>query len=113
MLALKLARVGKNKQPSFRLIVTEKGRDPWGRAVEILGHYDPRSKAKTCVLNKDRVSYWLSVGAQPTATVHNLLVNQGVLQAEKVKVRKNPKHKTLNPKPETPIKPETPNSNPV
>lgn len=99
MLALKLARVGKTKQPSFRLIVTEKTRDPWSRAVEILGHYNRKAKDKPCVLNKERISYWLSVGAQPTPSVHNLLVNQGILQAPKVKVRGNPKRK--NSKSET------------
>lgn len=84
MLTLKFSRVGKKKQPQYRLIVTEKGRDPWGRANEILGHYDPMGKPKTFVVNKERLDHYLKNGAQCTLTVHNLLVAHGHLTAQKI-----------------------------
>ena len=86
MVALRLQRIGKKKQPHFRLIAQEKTKDPWDKSLEILGWINPRTKEKK--IKKERVEYWLSVGAQPTDTVHNLLVNEGILKAEKVKTFK-------------------------
>ena len=91
MLAIKLSRVGKKKQPAYRVVVTEKARDPWGRNNEIVGFYDPLSTPKEIRFEEDRVKYWLSQGAQPTDTVHNLLVNAGVIEADKRKA--HPTHK--------------------
>ena len=73
MLTLRLSRIGKRKQPYFRLIAVEKGKDPWGTTVEILGTFDPRTKTQT--FKTDRVAYWLSKGAQASDRVHNLLVD--------------------------------------
>lgn len=81
MVTLKLRRVGKRKQPTFRLIATEKGRDPWGNNLEILGFKNPRSKETK--LEVERIKYWLSKGAQTTATVHNLLVDQKIVAGDK------------------------------
>ncbi|MBI2484963.1 30S ribosomal protein S16 [Candidatus Uhrbacteria bacterium] len=81
MLTLRLSRIGKRKQPYFRLIAVEKGKDPWGTNVEILGTYDPRSKAQT--FNTERVSYWLGKGAQPSDRVHNMLVDLKLLESKK------------------------------
>lgn len=86
MVRLKLQRIGKKKEPHFRLIVQEKSKDPHDRSVEILGWLNPRTKEKE--LQKDRIKYWLSVGAQPTDSVHNLLVSEGLLQADKKKTFK-------------------------
>lgn len=86
MLALKLSRFGKKKQPSFRLIVLEKSKDPWGDYLENLGHYDPR--AKKAVFNAERINYWISKGAKPTDSVHNLLVTSGVLKDKKRAITK-------------------------
>lgn len=85
MLHIRLTRVGKKKQPTYRLIVTEKGRDPWGKALEILGHYNPRTKEKAAVLKTDRIKYWLEKGAQTSNTVHNLLLREGILSGKKKK----------------------------
>jgi len=85
MLAIKLSRIGKKKQPVYRVIVTEKSRDPWGRSVEIIGQYNPRTNPKTIVFKEDRAKYWLSVGAQPTKTVRNLLINAGIMKGDKAK----------------------------
>lgn len=89
MVSFKLRRVGRKKQPSYRLIVTEKRRDPWGTALEIVGTYNPRTEPATVVLKEDRIKYWLSKGAQPTNTVHNLFVD--------AKLITTPKRKTLPP----------------
>lgn len=91
MLAIKLARVGKKKQPSYRVVVTEKTRDPWGKNNEIVGFYDPLADPKVVTFKEDRVKHWLSEGAQPTDTVHNLLVNAGLIEASKRKA--HPTHK--------------------
>ena len=91
MLAIKLARIGKKKTPSYRVVVTEKGRDPWGRNNEIVGFYDPLATPKVITFKEDRIKHWLSLGAQPTDTVHNLLVNAGVIDAPKKKA--HPTHK--------------------
>ncbi len=81
MLSIRLSRVGKKNQPLFRLIVVDRRKDPWGKAVEILGNRNPRSKA--LVMNVERVKHWLSRGAQPTNTVANLLISQGLLEGKK------------------------------
>ncbi|MBI2099311.1 30S ribosomal protein S16 [Candidatus Uhrbacteria bacterium] len=85
MLAIKLSRVGKKKQPSYRLIIVEKTKDPWGTSVEAVGFYNPRTKPKTVNLKAERIKYWLDHGAQPTATVWNLLIDAKVVAGEKRK----------------------------
>jgi small subunit ribosomal protein S16 len=85
MLVIRLTRVGKKNQPTYRVVVQEKARDPWGRSVEILGNYNPRSTPKEFVVKEDRVKYWISKGAQPSPTVHNLLVDAKVIEGPKLK----------------------------
>ncbi len=85
MLHIRLTRIGKKKQPEYRFIVCEKSRDPWGKALEILGHYNPRTNPPTVALKSDRITHWISVGAQCSNTVWNLLVDQGVVKGEKRK----------------------------
>ena len=70
----------------YSLIVVEKSKDPWGDNVEKLGTYNPHTKASE--IKADRVAFWIGKGAQPTATVHNLLVNLGLIKAEKVRAGK-------------------------
>lgn len=85
MLAIRLTRVGKKKQPTFRLVVQDKQKDPWGKAVEIVGNYNARTSPKTVALKADRIKYWMSMGAQPSPSVHNILVDAKVIEGEKVK----------------------------
>jgi small subunit ribosomal protein S16 len=82
MLAIKLQRIGRKHQPSYRLVVSEKRSKMAGPPVEDLGSYHPATKSAT--FNKERISYWLGVGAQPTVTTHNLLVAQGILSVPKI-----------------------------
>lgn len=85
MLSIRLSRVGKKDQPNYRLIVVDKRRDPWGNYLENLGTYNPLVKPKQVKFNVERVKYWLSVGAKPTATVWNLLVDQKLVTGAKMK----------------------------
>jgi len=85
MLRIKLSRRGKKKQPIFRILVIEKQKDPWGDFIENVGTYNPRLAENGITLKEDRVKHWLSVGAQPTPTVHNLLVDAGIISEKKVR----------------------------
>ena len=73
MLTIRLARIGKKKQPFYRVVVTEKTRPRNGRFVEIIGTYDPLRNPAAVKIDGERVKYWLSKGAQPSDTVRSLL----------------------------------------
>lgn len=77
MLRIRFTRTGKKKQPSFRIVVAEHARAVKGKYVEIVGHYKPTTENKEVVVDKDRVNYWISVGAQPTDSVASLLKKEG------------------------------------
>jgi len=85
MLAIRLQRMGKKKQPSYRLIVSEKHKDTQAGSLEILGHYNPLVEPSELVLKEERIKHWISVGAQPSNTVYNLLIKAGVVKGEKRK----------------------------
>ncbi len=93
MLSIRLSRIGKKNQPSYRLIVVDKRRDPWGNYLEDLGYYNPCATPSTIKFEAERIKYWLSVGAEPSPTVHNLLIDQKILDAVKTKVGKAKKQK--------------------
>lgn len=83
MLTIRYLRVGKKNQPSFKIVVTDKRKPPrGGRFVEILGFYNPLTKKKN--VKKDRVLYWISKGAQPSVSIHNLLVSEKIIEGKKV-----------------------------
>lgn len=86
MLAIKLKRIGKKHQASFRIIVSEKRSKVGGRYVEDLGWLNPKTKEFN--IKKERVGYWLKNGVQPTDTVYNLLVKSGVIGGPKRPVHK-------------------------
>ena len=81
MLTIKLKRIGKKNQASFRMIVTEKRSKLQGRYVEDLGWLNPKSDELN--VKKERIEHWLKNGAQPTDTVHNLLVKIGLIKGPK------------------------------
>lgn len=83
MLRIRLTRRGKKNQPVFRIVLAERSRSIKGRFIEILGFYNPRTKE--IGLKKERIEYWLSQGAQTSATVHNLLISNKVVEGSKVK----------------------------
>ena len=92
MLVIRFLRVGKRNQPVFKIVVTEKSRGPKsGKFIEQVGFYNPLTKEK--ILKEDRIKYWMSVGAKPSPTVYNLLVEEKILEGEKIPVHKKPKEK--------------------
>src|SRR3990167_10429965 len=84
MLAIRLKRVGRTNDPSFRIIVQDHRRSPKKTRglVEYVGSYDARKGAPQ--INGERVKFWISRGAQPSDTVHNLLIDAKVLTGKKV-----------------------------
>ncbi len=85
MLKIRMQRSGRINQPSFRIVVTEHTSSPKaGKYVERVGFYNPSSKERTLI--EDRIKYWMSVGARPSGTVHNMLVSAGLLNAKKINV---------------------------
>ena len=85
MLNIRLNRVGRKNKAYFRVVVQEHTVAPGGRHVEVLGSWDPH--AKQAVLKTDRITHWLSQGAQPSDTAHNLLVREGVIEGKKIAVK--------------------------
>lgn len=83
MLAIRLQRVGRTKQPLYRLVVSEKSKDTYGNHLEILGQYNPHKKE--AVLKEDRIKHWLNKGAQASPSVNNLLINKGLIKGDKQK----------------------------
>lgn len=81
---IRLARRGKKNKPFFRVVVSEKARDLFGTALEILGHHNPIGKEKETVLDKERILYWLSKGAQASPTVANLLIQHKIIEGKKI-----------------------------
>lgn len=86
MLTIRLSRIGKKKQPSYRFIVCEKARDPWGKALEILGSYNTLTNPPSMQLDEERAKYWISKGAQPSDTVNNIFIDKGLISGEKRKL---------------------------
>jgi len=85
MLKIRLQRVGRKNDASFRVVVIESQRGPKaGGALEILGFYDP--KKDVVEIKGDRVVYWMSVGAQVSPTVHNLLISKNITKGKKINV---------------------------
>lgn len=92
MLVIRLFRVGKVNQPSFKIVVTDKRKPPRaGRFVEEVGFWNPITKEK--VLRQDRIKYWLSVGAKPSPTIHNLLISEKIIEGKKIPLHKKKKIK--------------------
>ncbi len=73
MLMIRLARFGSKKKPTYRLVVIEKERARDGRAVEVVGHYNPVAQPQIVVLKHERIQYWMKNGAQPSDTVARLI----------------------------------------
>jgi len=91
MLAIKLKRVGKKHQASFRIIVIPKRSKISGRFNDDIGWFNPHSDKFE--INKEKALYWLKVGAQPTDSVFNLLVKAKIIKGPKKAVHKKPKKK--------------------
>jgi len=77
MVRLRLRRVGRKKQPSYRVVAAEKEAPRDGRFLEVVGFYNPRTEPSTINLKEDRVFDWLSKGAQPSDAVESLFRQMG------------------------------------
>lgn len=94
MLMIRLQRVGRKHEPTFRLVLTEsQNSTKSGRFLDILGSYDPRTDKP--VFNAEKIKEWMGKGAKVTDTVHNLLINEKILSGKKINVlpRKSPPKK--------------------
>ena len=97
MLIIRLQRVGRVHEPTFRIVLTDSKFGPKsGKAVEVLGSYDARKGKGNNHVDGEKVKYWISKGAQVSDTVHNFLVDQKVLTGKKINVL--PKNKIINAK---------------
>ena len=74
---LRLMRMGKTKQPTYRLVAADARSKRDGRFIEILGTYEPRQDPSRILFDNDKIVGWLRQGAQPTETVHKLLKISG------------------------------------
>jgi small subunit ribosomal protein S16 len=80
---IRLTRVGATKQPSYRVVVADSRSARDSRAIETIGHYNPRTEPIEVNIDADKAKSWLAKGAQPSDTVVRLFRNAGILPAEK------------------------------
>jgi small subunit ribosomal protein S16 len=73
MLAIRLRRMGSKKRSYYRVVVTDSRSARDSSFVEVLGHYNPRTKPETLEINRDRLEHWIQAGAQPSDTIRTLV----------------------------------------
>jgi small subunit ribosomal protein S16 len=73
MVKIRLMRVGKRKQPAYRVVVADSRSPRDGRIIEAIGHYNPRPDPSEVVIDTERAKYWIGRGAQPSNTVRKLI----------------------------------------
>lgn len=82
MLKIRFLRTGKKHQPYFKIVVTDKDNPPRGGNFKAeVGSFKPKSKEAE--LDEEAIKHWLEEGAQPSGRVHNLLVEEGIIEEEK------------------------------
>lgn len=86
MLMIRLQRRGKKHQAYYRLVVGEKRSKLLGEQTEDLGWFDPHQNKNG--FKKERILYWLKIGAKASPTVNNLLVSEGIIEGKKIAVHK-------------------------
>jgi len=78
---IRLKRIGRRRQPSYRVAIMDQRRTRDGLVIEEVGTFNPLRKDEHALqLKRERIEYWIGVGAQPTDTVRSLLVKQGLLK---------------------------------
>lgn len=87
MVKIRLRRIGKKKQPSYRVVVTDSRAPRDGRFIEAIGRYNPRTEPSDIVIENDRAVEWLGKGARPTPAVNKLLQISGALEQFKAAKR--------------------------
>src|SRR3989304_1638512 len=87
MLKIRLQRIGRKNDPSFRAVLTDsKNSTKSGRFLEILGTYNPKMGVKD--FKNDRIKYWMSEGAKCSDTMHNFLIHDKVIEGKKTNTKK-------------------------
>jgi small subunit ribosomal protein S16 len=84
MLVIRLRRAGSKKRPFFRVVVTDSRAARDSKFVEVLGHYNARTKPETLQLDRERLAHWLKQGAVPSDTIRTMLVRNPAPPAEAV-----------------------------
>lgn len=92
---IRLKRLGKKKQPFYRIVVADSRAPRDGRSIEKLGHYNPITDPAELVINEERLFHWLDQGAQPSDTVFSLLRGQGITLKYELK-RRNADEATIS-----------------
>ncbi len=77
---IRLKRIGKKKQPYYRVVVADARFPRDGRTIEEIGTYNPHTDPSTLTVDEQKVKEWISKGAQPTDTVKKLLKYNGILE---------------------------------
>lgn len=80
---IRLTRVGATKQPSYRVVVADSRSARDSRAIDTIGHYNPRTEPVEVNIDAEKAKEWLAKGAQPSDTVVRLFRNAGILPAAK------------------------------
>jgi small subunit ribosomal protein S16 len=81
MLAIRLRRTGSKKRSFYRVVVTDSRAARDSSFVEVLGHYNPRTKPETLSINRDRLAHWIKAGARPSDTIRTLVARMPAAQA--------------------------------
>jgi len=77
--AIRLARRGSKKHPTYRIVVADSRRARDGRFIESIGYYNPQNDPSLVVVDAEKAKKWLATGAQPSDTVRKLLTLKGIL----------------------------------
>ncbi len=84
MLKIRLQRVGRKHEPTFRLVLTDsKNSTKSGKYLEVLGNFDAR-RGENSAFKAERIGYWMSKGAQVSTTVHNMLITKNIISGKKL-----------------------------
>lgn len=79
MVRIRLRRVGRKRQPSYRIVVADSRSPRDGAYIEIIGFYNPRTQPATMTVKEDRALYWLKNGANPSEPVQRILTKTGTI----------------------------------
>lgn len=90
---IRLTRLGDKKNPFYRIVVSDSRKSRDGEYIEQVGTYNPNTNPAKVIINADVANKWLSNGAQPTETVRNLLVKEGIIKTTKKTAPKTDKKK--------------------
>lgn len=81
MVKIRLARIGRHQDPSYRIVVADSRAARDGRCIEQIGHYDPLLPVEAAVLDEEKTVSWLLKGAVPSDSVKTILSKKGIIKA--------------------------------